>query len=720
MWSGVNRIGRADEEELVKSAPVSSQSALLNSASTSTGGRVAATTFFLDDSQSLAGVGEALQNDCDDCQDSVTACTAPATAKAKHATSSSQVGGCRPHVHVCGMTNDSLQHCYEALELIDPAKKERWEQARERCSPRVLEHECCPCYFLAVSQSNPWDAAQHLCRYWDERVNLFEERAFQALTSGYGGEDPTGLSKEDVEILETGFVQLLPSDAEGRSIYYGEHSRLLPHMYPNTKGRLRVTWYVFHKAFSSGEAQAHRLVSVVLMGPHVSASDWPYASACMNLYQVLPIQPDSIHLLALPSKTGTGRMAQAVLSFAVNVIGSFFQHLVKVHNGDKAITTGKRKSKVVDPSRRLLQQLRLHGFSKKGLPECAGGNFTHESFCAWIRRHRRLEHQLFWSEEKRVKRKRDLNRLHSQRKRLRRHDEFRELRKLVQELTQANERAREVQTELQFLLNKASTLATHLERKDPPPFVYRNAYLVPNTLSRPHGPRVQDFLDSKDDLKMPAASCQLPMPTPLRTHYRGCNFAKESDPLYGFVGHCISTSSAPLPPGELVERPSTTLNVTFSGNSAVSLMFNSDDRGPQQYSRSSCIVEARYLPPDGTNTFSLASSSGQLPASLERAPHDFHSLDLHASYTSSSEAYQRRIMYDAMTSAPRASGRPSAQPLLPTPFEPKPAPPLPPSSSAPLTVLGLVGSDRRENGDDDASSNGTLFDGILDEWDAAM
>ena len=254
------------------------------------------------------------------------------------------------HVHVGGLNGDSVQRCYDALSMMDPSKKKGWEQARVRCSPEVLEHECCPCYFLAVSHSNPWDAAQRICRYWDERVRLFEGRAFDALTSGSGSDviAPTGLSQSDVAILEAGYQQVLPSDSKGRRVYF-YNSGPMPSttMHHDINGRLRVRWYILHKCFTCGEAQAHRVVTITLLHPsHHRATDFAYAAACMKLPTFLPYQHDLIHLLVLPSMTGTGRMAQGVLAIAMNVIGNLFQNLVPVHFGDQFPTVRSAKRAV--------------------------------------------------------------------------------------------------------------------------------------------------------------------------------------------------------------------------------------------------------------------------------------------------------------------------------------------------------------------------------------
>ena len=365
----------------------------------------------------------------------------------------------QPHRHVGGLTDDMLQHCYDALSMIDPAQRKGWEQATAHCCPKVLAQESCPCYFMVACQTNPWDAAERLCTYWNERIDLFELRAFEAITSGSDDSSPTGLTPSDVKILETGCVQMMPLDRIGRSVYFADLSRLESHMHQDIKGRLRVLWYVLHKTFTNREPEGYRLVSLILcVRPERTGFDWPYAQGCMKIPTTLPIQTEDIHLLTTPASTGTGRMVQIVSSTAINMIGGFFQHLVRVHHGAKSDSdTALTGSLLVDddPQERLLLQLRQYGLSKRGLPQCAGGNITLEAFHNWLKRQRRIEEQLYWSAAQRAQRKRDLNRVHSRQKRMRRHQEFHELQTEVSELLQKNERARAVHAELLGLLEQA-------------------------------------------------------------------------------------------------------------------------------------------------------------------------------------------------------------------------------------------------------------------------
>jgi hypothetical protein len=84
------------------------------------------------------------------------------------------------------------------MSLVDPAERSGWELAKKYCLAPALTHECCPCYFLAACNGDPWSAAVRMCSYWTERIDLFEDRAFQPITMGSDVVDPTGFTKEDV------------------------------------------------------------------------------------------------------------------------------------------------------------------------------------------------------------------------------------------------------------------------------------------------------------------------------------------------------------------------------------------------------------------------------------------------------------------------------------------------------------------------------------------
>ena len=421
----------------------------------------------------------------------------------------------QPHVHVGGLTDASLGHVYDALAMIEPDQKRGWELAQQRCSPAVLQREACPCYFLRACHSNPWDAASRLCSYWTERIDLFgEDKAFEALSLlGCERGEPSALSPSDVEILETGCMQLLPPDRQGRTVLFLSLLLLKPHMHHDAKGRLKVLWYLLHKGFTSGVPQAHRLVTVVLcVRPPKSGYDVSFGAGGIRAHAVLPLQGDAIHLLTLPAASGTGRLVQGIVGMCLNTLGSFFRHLVKVHHGATAaeMHAAAANASLEDrpgldhdlddddtaPRQRLVQQLRPHGLCKRGLPESVGGLYTLQSFHKWIQAQRKSEKA--WSSggkgtskgkrvnndisdlstiikpktktptppaiaTQRAQRRREINKMHSQRKRQRRRQEFEELQEQVRELEAANDEARKLQFDLQLLVDKASGFVQGLE-----------------------------------------------------------------------------------------------------------------------------------------------------------------------------------------------------------------------------------------------------------------
>jgi hypothetical protein len=373
----------------------------------------------------------------------------------------------QPHRHVGDITDDALRHFEEAMTLIEPMVKQGYEIALGRCPAAVFQHECCPCYFLRACQSNPWDAAVRMCSYWTERIHLFEDRAFEPITLGSDVAPPTGLFPQDLKVLETGAVMLLPSDKDGRTVLLLDHSRLEPDMIEQYESRLRVIWYMFQAGYRSGEAQAHKLVTIVSMtrpppSGQFSMGVWKYGVGAVRLATSQPIAVDAIHLLCLPVKFGTGRIVHLGLSVCATMLGNLFSTVTKVHHGQatakhvvNASTAAGTLDEDVAAKPSLLQQLKPHGFTKSGIPDVAGGLYNYDSFLFWLRRQRRVERKVIWTEDQRTKQKRDVNRLHSQQKRQRRRQEFEELQEQVDRYTAANKQARVVQAQLENLLRAA-------------------------------------------------------------------------------------------------------------------------------------------------------------------------------------------------------------------------------------------------------------------------
>jgi hypothetical protein len=377
------------------------------------------------------------------------------------------------HFHAGGVTDDALRAFRDAMDLVEPGAKAGYVRARATCRECVLVHECCPCHFLAASDLNPWAAAARMCSYWNERISLFgEDRAFAALTLGSCGAPPTGLTPEDVRVFERGTMMALPADKHGRSVIYYDDRALDPDMAENTLSRLRVLWYIFQAAYTSGEAMAHRVVVLIEchfppLGGRYGPAAWRFSRACRKFPTALPIVVDSIHLLTLSSRTGSGLFIKLVIGAATEMAGGYLSTLVRMHHGRARFGTVDPVQADREAKQSLLRELRGLGFTPRGLPEFAGGLYTaDEDFGAWARRRRRREHKLFWTSAQRAQQKRDVNKIHSRQKRMRRVLEAEELREEAQQLEIANVRARTVGDILEMLVAEANAVVKRLKRGD--------------------------------------------------------------------------------------------------------------------------------------------------------------------------------------------------------------------------------------------------------------
>jgi len=402
----------------------------------------------------------------------------------------------------------ALQHFEDALEVIDDGEKAPYLEARMRCPQSIFDYECPPELFLRACRWDPWQAARRIVEYWKERVHVFgPERAYLPLiavstaplvgdnmaengnessSSAATSADPSAkpsltmsksaLTETEVEILETGSIQLLPPDSDGRSVLFFDRSRLQSHHHHMTMPRLRVVWYMLQKAVLAGstvgrrrstpgtktgdggleEDQQHSIVVLALLvRPPGSGYDLQFPRWCVRLPSCLPIAVHSIHLLTLPSESGSGRLLQMVVSTAMNMLGGYFGKKAMLHHGSSSSATrthASSKSKSSAAYSSLLNELKNFGLSKRGLPAPVG---SFDGFGLWLSKLRRKEQALYATEEQLQERKRRINKLHSVKKRQRRKREFEELRETAEKLQADNATANAERRKLEQLLDQA-------------------------------------------------------------------------------------------------------------------------------------------------------------------------------------------------------------------------------------------------------------------------
>ena len=115
--------------------------------------------------------------------------------------------------------NESLVN--EAIENMHDKDKADYLFALEH-SPLLVQKESCIVDFLRSENGNPQAAAERLVDYWRIRREIFgRQRAFLPMTL-------QGAMAEDIDVLKTGVIVLLPPDKHGRPVLFVKRCQLLP------------------------------------------------------------------------------------------------------------------------------------------------------------------------------------------------------------------------------------------------------------------------------------------------------------------------------------------------------------------------------------------------------------------------------------------------------------------------------------------------------------
>ena len=108
-------------------------------------------------------------------------------------------------------------------------------------------------------------AARRLAKYWLVRKELFHERAFLKMLdiSGEGA-----LSSTDLQLLKRGYLQHLPRDDKGRSVFSFDRSKLPVHVEPCR----RVNFFALQVAMQNDMSQEDGYVCLADMSTPWAAS----------------------------------------------------------------------------------------------------------------------------------------------------------------------------------------------------------------------------------------------------------------------------------------------------------------------------------------------------------------------------------------------------------------------------------------------------------------
>ena len=227
--------------------------------------------------------------------------------------------------------------------------------------------------FLHDEKFDVWAAAKRLAQYWETRRQVFgPDLAFKPMHQTGNG----ALTKAELEVLSSGFVSLLPKDKRGRSVLCFIPSRLASDKSAeNLEIRRRCTFYIY---------------SIILEISPVSQAEF---SALMMTDKVgfqrsLGIRPAIEMMKTLPMYCDIGLIAHSPedvdkQSFLGKLMPRLLQLLPLCSPQINVVAANSKQD--------LTDEVVEYGFEVESLPPEFGGTWTLEDFGRWQRDRIQLE-----------------------------------------------------------------------------------------------------------------------------------------------------------------------------------------------------------------------------------------------------------------------------------------------------------------------------------------
>jgi cell division protein FtsB len=314
--------------------------------------------------------------------------------------------------------------------------------------PELVLRESDPTRFLECEHNDPWKAAKRLACYWKYRKEIFgAERAFLPLHQTGG--PMAALNEQDLELLNTGYLVILPNDKRGRSVMASDRTRFLPeHSFPHYhQSKMRLIFYILTQMAENRTSQQQGIVflSLIAMAPDSELGKKVFPL----IHQAMPIATMETHIIFLPSRAVYRTFLKKIVEHTIGLLTNYFAPFATCHHGKT--------------DEEVIRKLKSQGFSKSGIPEWMGGSWKLEDFDKWKRQRVRFELALLKTAEEELKRKRKVNALLSRQKRARQKSQFVQLQEQCASLRASNQQLAAENQQLQEHLAYAESEAAILE-----------------------------------------------------------------------------------------------------------------------------------------------------------------------------------------------------------------------------------------------------------------
>ena len=267
-------------------------------------------------------------------------------------------------------TDEIRRTACDAIEntvaLVPVGERSAYVEACCRC-PSLTETESDVMRFLRLNNYDVHSGVGRLVRYWRLRQDIFGERAFLPMSQdGHGT-----LTREDVVLLKSGVVVLLPKDSEGRSVIMEDRNRILDDNAAAQHAKLRCLFYVLSLLSDNSNCQGDGFVWLsVVIAPRATNIWKEFARKSLEVLDCFPIRLNAAHLFVCPPKTWKKSVVDDVVSYTVSLFDSKYGKRTIVHSGAEA---------------GMAEKLLPFGLIDVSLPASLGGSWAYESWLTFLR-----------------------------------------------------------------------------------------------------------------------------------------------------------------------------------------------------------------------------------------------------------------------------------------------------------------------------------------------
>lgn len=252
--------------------------------------------------------------------------------------------------------NTQLEKVLQSPEF--EAAMKNYKEAVANAPESVWQTECCIDSFLRIEHYHAWLTAKRIGRYWDLRAETFGTKMFLNLYQT--GEDALG--RNELSLLGTGFLNLIPNDSDGRPVLFVDATSL-PRG-PIGEARNRCFFYMFSLLCENSQAQNEGAILILRMGtPQLYQIELSFIERLVDSF---PLRFKDVHLVS------DNDMFPADAASHIT-----FSDKTYLHNGSN--------------KQELLSKLQAFGMKVSGIPKSLGGEWGYSKFIQWQELRTRME-----------------------------------------------------------------------------------------------------------------------------------------------------------------------------------------------------------------------------------------------------------------------------------------------------------------------------------------